>query len=51
MVSIISFGIKEQLMLVLQNVIEVSRESSHLTTASSAYDSTKHGLVTNISVW
>ena len=42
----ISFGIKEQLLIVLQNVSEVRRERSRLTAASSVYDSTKHnGLV------
>ena len=39
---VFSFGIKEQLLLVLQNVSEVNRERSCLTAASSVYDSTKH---------
>ena len=39
---IFSFGIKEQLPLVLENVNEVNREHSRLTAASSVYDSTKH---------
>ena len=39
---VLSFGIKEQLLLVLQNVTEVNRECSGLTEASSVYESTKH---------
>ena len=43
----ISFGLKEQLMIKLQNATEVNRERSCLTASSRVYDSTKYnGLVT-----
>ena len=45
--TVFSFDIKEQLLLVLQNVSEVNRERSRLKAASRVYDSTKHnGLIT-----
>ena len=46
--GIFSFGIKEQLMITLQNVSEVNRERSHLTAASSVYDSTKHNVLVTV---
>ena len=46
---ILSFNLKEQLQITLQNVSEVNRERSRLAVASSVCDSTKHnGLVTSV---
>ena len=47
--QIISFRLKEQLMITLQYVNEVNRERSRLAVASGVYDSTKHnGLVAHL---